>query len=354
MAFQELDQIREKINKELQNLFDKKILEAKNVDSFAVDMVKALEDFTMRGGKRIRAAMIYYGYTAFSQDDLDEVIKACICIELIQSFFLIHDDIIDKDDLRRGGPTLHKMFEDYHVKNFKLKSPEHFGRSMAMLVGDLAGSISNELFADIGLPDKNKLAAIIELNKMESVVVFGESLDILSELREELTKEDLLKVNRYKTSSYTFDSPLRIGALLAGADENQIKPLHEYGMNLGMAFQIQDDILGLFGDQEIFGKPIGSDFREGKTTLLSHKTLELSDQEDRDFVKSMLGKEDITAEEIEKLKTIVKGCGSLDYSIDLTKELIKKAKSSIKGIEINDASRMFLLKAADYIINRKI
>jgi geranylgeranyl diphosphate synthase type I len=354
MAFPELDIIKEKINNELQNLFDRKIKEAGKVDPFAVEMVRALEDFTMRGGKRIRAAMIYYGYTAFCQDDLDEVIKACICIELIQSFFLIHDDIIDKDDLRRGGPTLHKMFEDYHRKNFKLKSPGHFGRSMAMLVGDLAGSISNELFADIGLLDKNKLAAIIELNKMESIVVFGESLDILSELREELTKEDLLKVNRYKTSSYTFDSPLRIGALLAGAGIGRIRPLHEYGMNLGMAFQLQDDILGIFGNQEVFGKPIGSDFREGKTTLLSLKTMELAEEKDRKFVRSMLGKQDISHEEVERLKTIIKTCGSLDYCTDLMKALIEKAKSAVTGIDINEDSRNFLIKTADYIINRKI
>ena len=354
MAFAELEEIRAKINKQLEILFKKKIAEAEKVDSFAVEMVKALEDFTMRGGKRIRAAMIYYGYTAFSDENLDEVIKACICIELIQSFFLIHDDIIDKDELRRGGPTLHKMFEEYHKKNFLKKSPEHFGRSIAMLIGDLAGSISNELFADINLKKENKLAAIIELNKMESIVVYGESLDILSELREEFTKEDLLKVNRYKTSSYTFDSPLRIGALLAGAKKEQIAPLANYAINLGMAFQLQDDILGLFGDQKLFGKPIGSDFREGKTTLLSLKTEELTKGQDIEFVKKMLGNQDITHEEIEKLKKIVKNCGSLNYCINLMKELIQKSQASIKSLPIRSKSKEFLLKVTEYIIKRKI
>lgn len=336
-----LKQFKTKLDKELEIFFNKRIKEAKSIDPSAKQIMTSLKNFTLGSGKRIRAALIYYGFKCFKNNNEKELLKASMCIELIQSYLLIHDDIIDKDELRRGKPTLHKQYE-------KNNNP-HYGISMAILAGDILSSLATQLLAYTKF--KNKLKAIAELNKIIPKVIYGQILDIKSELKLP-TEKSIDKIHHLKTATYTVEGPLHIGAILAGANEKYLKQLSRYAIPLGKAFQIQDDILGLFADEKKLGKPIGSDLREGKNTLLIIKALEKANLKQKLTIKKALGNSNLTKSQIDKIRKIIVSTGSLQYSKSLAEKLIKKAKSELNKIKLKKQGKEFLLEIADYMVNR--
>ena len=215
----ELGAYKQIIDKELELFFNEKLRKAEKIDPSSVEMINLLREYTLRGGKRIRAALVYYGYRCFSNKKLSQIIKASMCIELMQSYFLIHDDVMDNSDLRRGKPSLHKTYETICKKRYKNTDSNHFGISMAILAGDILSAFANEILARVNIKDKYKIAAINILNHTTNKVVYGQVLDILSELKPVKAK-DISLIHKMKTASYTIECPLHIGALLAGADKN--------------------------------------------------------------------------------------------------------------------------------------
>ncbi|MBW2993114.1 polyprenyl synthetase family protein, partial [Candidatus Woesearchaeota archaeon] len=304
-AIKQLENLKQKIDRELRLFFEKRITEAAKIDVSAKEMMEFLRDYSLRGGKRIRVAMIYYGYRCFRKNKEKELLKAAICMELIQSSFLIHDDIIDCDDLRRGGLTLHKSYE----KKYKNK---HFGESMAIIAGDLILTLANQTLAYSDFNKKDKLKAISKLNQVIHKVIYGQALDILSGIKKSMNEKDVLNIHYLKTASYTVEGPLHIGALLAGAKQKDLDVLSEYAVRIGKAFQIQDDILGLFADAKKLGKPIGSDIKQGKKTLLILRALENGTKAQKAFIKKHLGNEKIKKKDIEKFRKIIKDTGALE------------------------------------------
>jgi len=228
----------------------------------------------------------------------------------------------------------------------------HFGISMAIIAGDILAALGNEILCVLNLKEEYKTSAIARLNNVIHTVIYGEALDILSELKP-VTQKDVEKVHKLKTASYTIEGPLQIGALLAGANNEQLKTLSDYAIPLGVAFQIQDDILGMFGDEQKVGKPCDSDLKEGKQTLLILKALEKASQEQKDIIKSALGNPDITKEQLEQVRQIIKDTGSLQYSQDLAKQLIEKAKSIIMNSDFQQQGKDFLIGIADYMLERE-
>lgn len=352
MGVEQLNGFKKKLDKELNLFFNARIKEAKAIDKSAVQMLQLLKDFTMRGGKRIRAALICYGYKCFKSSNNKEILKAAMCIELIQSYLLIHDDIIDRDELRRGAPTMHKAYEKVY-QNLRTNIPKsHLGISMAMLAGDALSCLANQLLAYSCFDEKRKLNAITALNKIIYKVIYGQILDVLSECKARVTEKDILNIHQLKTATYTVEGPLHIGALLAGASNADLTILSGYAVPLGKAFQLQDDILGLFGNEKELGKPIGSDIREGKRTLLIIKALEKANKQQREFISNCLGK-NITKQDMEKIRTIVKQTGSLEYSQKLAKQFINKAKSMLSKANFRKEGKDFLIAIADYMLERQ-
>ena len=340
---EKLKEYRKRIDRVLEEFFSKKLKEVKKKEYR--EIIEALRDFT-EGGKRIRAALLYQGYACFKEGN-EEVIKLSAVMELLQSFLLIHDDIIDRDSLRRGKLTIHKRFEE-EVESGKAISKEHFGISMALLVGDLASSFMIEFISKSNFDAETKIKAIAVLHAFLQKTIYGQVLDAHTQIRE-LPEEDLAEIVYLKTTSYTIEGPLHIGAVLAGANEEELVKLSKMAIPLGRAFQIQDDILGIYGDEKRLGKPIGSDIKEGKRTLLWNKAMKLSAE--KDFLENVLGK-NISLEDLQRTREIIKKCGALDFCKQIVKSSVEEGKEKIRQTKIREEAKSFLLEMAEFLENR--
>ncbi|OGY21732.1 MAG: hypothetical protein A2126_00780 [Candidatus Woykebacteria bacterium GWB1_45_5] len=334
--------------------FTEKIREAALVDPESVVLVEEVRRFVQNGGKKIRPAFAYAGYIACGGRSHDAILYASSAIEVMHAFALIHDDIIDKADLRRGNPSVHRVFEDFHKRRNFTGSPEDFGLVAALLAGDLAFSFADELLNTAPFPAERIRRAknYFDLNKKQ--VIFGEYLDVLASVKKQISEADVLKILEYKTAKYTMERPLHIGACLAGAEEEALTIFSNYAIPLGQAFQIQDDILGTFGQEEQTGKPTDSDIKEGKKTLLVIKAYEFSGPAERKILDEVLGKRKANEKEIENVRAIIRSSGALEYSQNLANRLIKQAKEAIYEEKLEGEGKAYLLQAADYLLTRQL
>jgi geranylgeranyl diphosphate synthase, type I len=353
-AIELLKSYKKELDLLLKKYFKEKIKRASRSHPLAEEAVKMIADFTLANGKRIRPAIVYYSYLAAGERADEKIIETSMCIELTHSFLLIHDDIIDRDKKRHGVSTIHERYRNIGRKMAPEKDDVHFGNSMAMLTGDMTEAMANEiLFKSSFSPD----IIIRALNKLQEIVyniVPGEMLDVIMEMRGQSSEKEVLEMYEGKTSSYSFEGPLHLGLVLAGIQNEQIfKSYSCYAMSLGKAFQIRDDILGIFGDEKKLGKPVGSDIIEGKQTLLVIKALELGNKKQRETIKKYLGKKDLKENELEEFRKIMRKSGSLDYCQKLAEKFVSKALEVLSGIDIkNEEARVFFQGIAEYMILR--
>lgn len=352
----EINRYKEKIEPILKSYFDDKIQEFDNISPFIKEFIEHLSEFTLRGGKRFRAALIYYSYKLFGGKDDNEIIKLSIFIELIQSFLLIHDDIMDRSSLRRGGKTIHKIYEEFSLKH-KFKDDFHIGNTMGILSGDLANQFALEIIGNSNFPLQNKNELIKLVANEIATVCFGQIHDILLNYNYPLNyaEDDILRVHYYKTATYTYRLPLFAGAILAGANDEDLKLLNDYAMPSGVAFQVRDDILGVFGKSDETGKEDTGDLIEGKKTLLVLEVLKKGTDEQKSKLELYLGKKDLNDTEANEVRTIMKDTGALDYSIKKCEDEISKAKIALqKFSNMNQVAYEFLESIADYMIIRNV
>jgi geranylgeranyl diphosphate synthase type I len=245
------------------------------IDPRLTDDVDRLVHHLFGGGKRLRPQFLCAGWQAATVGTAAVpagVLKAAAALELIQACALIHDDIIDRSDTRRGSPSVHRSVQKLHADRGWFGDPAHFGLSTALLLGDLALAWADDLFAtglaEMGGPTE----ALAAWRAMRTEVLAGQLLDVRTTADRALDVEgaaaDAMVVNRYKTAAYTVERPLHIGAALAGASPATITALRGYGTAIGLAFQLRDDLLGVFGNPAVTGKPAGDDLIEGKRTVL--------------------------------------------------------------------------------------
>ena len=341
----QLDELRERINQKLEDYFEFKLDECNN--EIIYDIIVKLRQFTMNGGKRIRPILMIMGYKLFAGID-EKIINASISIEMAQSFLLIHDDIMDQSDMRRGKPSFHKAVEN----SLNREGMARIAENIAISGGDLIDTFSHEALLRSGFSIENLIDADFEFSKIIEDTGKGQILDIYSALEEVYSEERLLKLHFLKTARYTIQGPLLMGALLSG-NKKYLDQIREFGKNAGIAFQLYDDLLGLFGEQEKTGKSIKSDVNEGKKTLLMIKAYENSDEQTRKFIDQCLNNGDINDSDFEKLRRIVQDTGSLEYTKKKIDEYNNLARSSLSKIEGNrDVIEMldFLL---EYLIKRE-
>ncbi len=235
------------------------------------DLLPVLEATTslLAGGKRLRPAFCYWGWRGAGGPDCPQVIAAAAALELLHAGALVHDDVMDASDTRRGKPALHRQFEARHAAHHWRGQAAAFGVGSAILLGDLLLSWTDEMFHGSGLsPDALERARPV-LNMMRTEVFAGQYLDLLAQAAGDGTVVSALRVVTYKTAKYTIERPLHLGAALAGPVDGPVMGAYTgYGLPLGIAFQLRDDILGVFGDPSQTGKPAGDDLREGKRTVL--------------------------------------------------------------------------------------
>lgn len=312
----------------------------------------------LSGGKRFRALFCYWGWEAvhgrgfdpFDADDevdLAPVVSAAAALELFHAAALVHDDIIDKSDTRRGAPSAHRLFETLHAESGWAGEADAFGIDAAILLGDLLLGWSDELL-DAGLdalPDRAAArAARTEFMRMRTEVTAGQYLDILEERAwvAQPDDEQRLRAERiivYKSAKYSIEAPLVIGGAIAGADGAQSAALREFGLPLGIAYQLRDDLLGVYGDPEVTGKPSGDDLREGKRTMLIAIARERLSAGQRRLLDELLGDPDLDADQIRMLQRTIAECGAVDELESMISDHAARAVAVLERAPLSQAAR---------------
>ncbi|MBL7085721.1 MAG: polyprenyl synthetase family protein [Candidatus Cloacimonetes bacterium] len=316
-----------------------------------MQVVKAMVSLILQGGKRVRGTLIKYTYDAISDKESSVILDLAMATEIIHGYILMADDIMDRDEKRRGFLTAHKMLENYYEKEYYKSGKQHIGISLGLMSFTLANHLAFEIILNLKMPEQIKDAILKHLHETIRFVVYGQVLDMATEFEDNVTEKDVINVHKHKTAYYTFRNPMMTGAILAGAGKDQIKVLNDYAMNVGIAFQLRDDILGMYGDEEKIGKPVGSDIKEGKKTMLIVKALESGNKKDIEFIASKLGRPKLSKKNLEKFRQIAQDTGSLDYSHKLIQKYIKKGKQYLidnKSL-FRKSGYDFLLGIADYI-----
>lgn len=351
-ALSQLINIKKLVDNELLQYFNSNDKLYKSHSPFYHSMFLYIKEFTLRGGKRFRPSLFYYTYKALGGKTSNrDIIKLSIFLELIQTFLLIHDDIIDNSNLRRGGNTIHKIYENYAIKR-KYKNEKEFGVNFAILAGDVACQMAFEIISKSKNIDNCKLLELINIvTKYLLLVVAGQNDDLLLSYQARYTKEDILKVHEYKTAHYTFYLPIIAASVLTNTSKKNIKYLNNYCKYAGIAYQVNDDILGVFGSDKVTGKDCVSDIIENKRTLLTLIASKYSSRKDKETLKSILGNCNIGKDDIDKVKEIMIKSKALEYSKKLNIELINKARINLKKVEFkNDYS--YLDNILEYLIYR--
>lgn len=300
-----------------------------------VDSIKTL----VAGGKRMRALLCYWGWRgAGGAPDAAAVIQAGAALELFQAAALIHDDIIDRSDTRRGRPSVHRQFSTLHTDSGWSLDAERFGQAAGILTGDLCLSLSEEMFARIGTAAGSRARAVFNLMRAE--VMAGQYLDILEEASgpakpHETAVERASAIILYKSAKYSSEHPVVLGGALAGADESLLAGFSDFALPLGQAFQLRDDVLGVFGDPVKTGKPAGDDLREGKRTVLVGMTIDAAAAADREFVDGNLGRQDLSENEVARMRTIMVESGALASTEALITELGEAAFGALARLPID-------------------
>jgi geranylgeranyl diphosphate synthase type I len=279
------------------------------ISSDLLPLLDTLDDL-LGGGKRLRPTFAYWGWRSAGGDADGPILRAAAALEFLQACALIHDDVMDGSDTRRGKPAAHRRLASMHRSHGYLGSPEDFGVGSAILLGDLCLSWSDELLMASGLSEEALSAAKPIFDEMRTELMAGQYLDLLEQVRGDYDLDGALLVARYKSAKYTVERPLHIGAAAAGADADHLARLTAFGVPLGEAFQLRDDLLGVFGDPQETGKPAGDDLREGKRTALVALAWRNADAIQRDVLRRHLGDPAITSQMVDELRAVITDTGA--------------------------------------------
>ncbi len=286
---------------------------------------------SVSGGKRFRAAFCYWGYRSLAPAPADErpLLRACAALELLHASALVHDDLMDASDTRRGRPATHRGFEAEHRGDGWRGDPEQYGAAAAILLGDLLLSWSEELLRRCGLPLERVAAAMGVFDLCRSEVITGQFLDVSVQARGRADVDAAMTVLRYKSAKYSIERPLHIGAALAGATEADLAALSAFGLPLGEAFQLRDDLLGVFGDAATTGKPAGDDLVEGKRTVLVALALDAAPTEDAALLDASLGTA-LSPDLLARLRAVIDESGAHGQVEAVIGELVSHALEALE------------------------
>lgn len=305
------------------------------------ELLDQVRDLTLRAGKRLRPALLVGGAALFEPEAIDDpaVIDAGAALELLHAYFLIHDDIMDEDETRRGGPSVHAALAE-------AKRDPKLGRDLAILAGDLAAALHEGLLANLAAHAERRLAISRIFAEMHLDVVHGQTLDLLG-------SADAEEVSRRKTASYTTVGPLTAGATLAGAGAGEVERLADIGRPLGVAFQIRDDLLGAFGSELKTGKPVGTDLRAGKRTVLLERALEISSAAERTAIERVVGDRDATDAAVAAATAAIESCGARRACEERIAKLLEGALNDLSTGGYRDEGVRLLTGLAHFLSRRE-
>ncbi len=348
-APQSLLDVASRVDKRLEALLAVERERWAKVDADLVPPIDEIARLVLAGGKRLRPAFCFWGFVGAGGDPTDElVIDAGAALELLHAFALFHDDVMDGSLTRRGEPTTNAKFEARHGVEKLAGESRRFGDGVAILVGDLAYVYSDQLMRNAS-PQAwtiwNELR--IELN-------FGQYLDMLGSAMNERRREKAERICRYKSGKYTIERPLHLGALLAAPTRDDLIPvLSTYGLPLGDAFQMRDDVLGAFGDTAITGKPVGDDLREGKPTpLMAIATARANAAQLKEL--QLVGNHDLSPEQIARVQEVIRETGALDELEAVITRLTDEAIAAVGHVPFTQSVRDELITLAEYVSWRTV
>jgi geranylgeranyl diphosphate synthase, type I len=306
----------------------------------------------LAGGKRLRPAFCYWGWRAAGGRDCAEIFAAAAALELLQASALVHDDVMDASDTRRGQPAVHRQFARWHAATGQSGSAEQFGAGAAILIGDLLLAWTSELYQSSGFaPDTLRRGAPV-LAVMQTELAAGQYLDLLSQVSRDTSVRRALRVISYKTTKYTTERPLQLGAALAAGAETAAAAdviagsLSQYGHPLGIAFQLRDDVLGVFGDPARTGKPVGGDISEGKRTVLLALARERASATQAAVLDRHFGDRSLSEAGAEEVRAVLADTGALDECETMIAACVKEALSALDGAQITEEARSALTALA--------
>ncbi len=349
---------------------------ATEFDHIAPELVRFTDVATsfLAGGKRFRALFCYWGWQAASgvargfdplpddavSADFPGIVLAASALEVFHAAALVHDDIMDRSDTRRGAASAHKRFEGMHVDEGWTGDPTQFGQSAALLLGDLLLGWSDELF-DSGtalLADRAAgRAGRAEFARMRTEVTAGQYLDILEEnaWTRQPEADALPRAHRvivYKSAKYSVEAPLAIGGALGGASLDQLAALRAFGLPLGVAYQLRDDMLGVFGDPVVTGKPAGDDLREGKRTVLIAVARQKLSTQARTLMDELLGDPELDAQQVDIMRNTLRDCGAVEQVERIIDHNVALAKEAMRDAPLAPSARDQLMELADTVTRR--
>ena len=316
------------------------------------ELTGRLREYIARGGKRLRPALVYFGHRAGGGDGTS-VLPVAMALELLHSYLLIHDDIMDRAETRRGRASAHREFQADHLRRGWHGNAERHGEAVAILLGDLAHSYALELFLALPMNESTRTKAYRCFAAMSQEVVVGQYLEMTAPQRSGLDEETLLEILRLKSGRYSIERPLQLGALLAGATAETLNGLASYGLAMGEAFQLQDDLLGVFGDRAAVGKPVGSDLAEGKFTVLILAALQRARESDRKRILACLHDPNPEAKEIDAVAEIVDQVGAREHVGRMVAQRLATARESSEGLALEAEGRVFLTGLVEYLRGRR-
>ena len=305
-----------------------------------------VQEFVLDGGKRLRPAFCYWGWRGAGGPDTDEIVSAAASLELLQACALIHDDVMDGSDTRRGRPALHRGFATMHRSAGWDGDAETFGTSAAILLGDLCLIWADQLLNTSGLASDVIHRAAPTYDEMRVEVMAGQYLDLLEQVLGGRDVEHARRVARYKSAKYTVERPLHLGGVLAGAPPDVLATYTRYGLPLGEAFQLRDDLLGVFGDPGETGKPAGDDLREGKRTVLVAITLRRAGPGEAEVVRRHLGDPHLDDAGVAELQTAITDSGARAEVEGLIERLTGESVAALHSGGLPDDSRRVLAELA--------
>lgn len=318
-----IPRIKNRIEEELA-YYIRSVDKAYSLSKISSLLYASIKNFLSRKGKRIRPTLFVLGYLGFAGKPAPGLYKSAVSLELLHDFLLVHDDIIDKSATRRGKPSMHEMLNKYLAKYQQIKFT---GEDLAIVIGDVMYAMALEAFLSVKENPQRKEAAFKKLIQAVIYTASGEFIELLSGAKNigAITKEDIYKIYDLKTAHYSFATPLSMGAILAGAKKSEINLLHNLGIYLGRAFQIKDDILGIFGEEAETGKPNLSDIREAKKTILVWYAYNNSDKKAKSCIKNILAHKNAGNADLLKMRRLIRASGALDYAKKEIALCLKKA-----------------------------
>ncbi|WP_329024184.1 polyprenyl synthetase family protein [Streptomyces sp. NBC_00690] len=317
------------------------------------EVTAVLRGFLAAGGKRIRPLLCVTGWQAAGGQGLPRsVVQVAASLEMFHAFCLIHDDVMDESDTRRGHPTVHRAVAAHHTHGRTGSAADQLGNSAAVLIGDLALAWSDELLHTAGLT-RRQLADVLPLiDTMRTEVMYGQYLDVTTAGAPTDDIEHALAVCRYKTAKYTIERPLHLGAALTDASQPLLEALSAYAVPLGEAFQLRDDLLGVFGAPDVTGKPVLDDLREGKATVLIAHTLQRAHRAQADQLRLLLGCPTLTESQAKVACRIIQATSAHDTVNHMIEQRYETALAALDTAPIQPAAADALRRLADEAVRR--